>query len=111
MLENMLCNWLVISSMPGGAMISTPTGVAASSISISFSSSSPSRSFLRQQLRVVPCRSSSPGCRAGGSRHRVHALFGGFFGAEAHLGVSCSRIHLDGDIDQVADDGFHIAPT
>ena len=22
---NMLCNWLVMSSMPGGAMISTPT--------------------------------------------------------------------------------------
>ena len=29
MIWNMLCSWLVISSMPGGAMISTPIGCAA----------------------------------------------------------------------------------
>ncbi len=49
---NMLCSWLVISSMPGGAMISTPTGIAWISISISLSSSLPSRSILRNFCRV-----------------------------------------------------------
>ncbi|MNF93652.1 hypothetical protein D3C84_763350 [compost metagenome] len=38
MLANRLCNWLVISSMPGGAEISTPV-ISATSISISLSSS------------------------------------------------------------------------
>ena len=52
MLENMFCSWLVISSMPGGAMISTPAPLLRRSISISLSSSSPSRSFLRNSWRV-----------------------------------------------------------
>ena len=46
----MLCSWFVISSMPGGAMISTPTGAAESSSSTSLSSSSPSRSRLAEHL-------------------------------------------------------------
>ena len=66
---NMPCSWLVISSMPGGAMISTPTGAAVSSMSISRSSSSPSRSFLRNTWRAAESRSgAAPGAgRAGGS--------------------------------------------
>ena len=39
--------------MPGGAIISTPIGVAANSISISLSSNWPSRSFLRNAWRAA----------------------------------------------------------
>ena len=49
---NMLWSWLVISSIPGGAMISTPIAGAFSSTSISRSSSLPSRSILRNFCRV-----------------------------------------------------------
>ena len=67
MRENICCSWLVISSMPGGAMISTPCGLALTSTSISLSSSSPSRSFLRKIWRVLESLSTcSP--RALGSR-------------------------------------------
>ncbi len=52
-LENIFCNWLVISSIPGGAIISTPTLASASSISISLASSSPSRRRLRKVCRVA----------------------------------------------------------
>ena len=48
----MLCSWLVISSMPGGAMISTPSEGAWISSSSSRSSSAPSRSILRKRWRV-----------------------------------------------------------
>ncbi len=58
---NMDCSWLVISSMPGGDMISTPIGAAARSISISLSSSWPSRSFLRNAWRAAD---GSAGCSA-----------------------------------------------
>ncbi|MCY1298707.1 hypothetical protein D9M70_482050 [compost metagenome] len=73
MLENRFCNWLVISSMPGGAMISTPAGTSATSMSISLSSSWPSRRRLRNSWRVLEssrCAGSSPKppVRAGGSR-------------------------------------------
>ena len=44
--ENMLFNWLVISSRPGGAIISTLPGDSLSFISISLSSISPCRSFF-----------------------------------------------------------------
>jgi len=56
-----LCSWEVISSMPGGATISTPIWLIVRSISISLSSSSPSRSFLRKNCRalVVFSRDSS----------------------------------------------------
>ncbi len=55
---NMDCSCCCISSMPGGAMISTPIGSARSSISTSRSSSWPSRSILRNFWRV----SASRGC-------------------------------------------------
>jgi hypothetical protein len=49
---NRPCSWLVISSMPGGVMISTPTVGPARSMSISLSSSSPARSLSRNFCRV-----------------------------------------------------------
>ena len=52
------CSCCCISSMPGGAMISTPAGSARTSISISRSSSSPRSSILRNFWRV----SASRGC-------------------------------------------------
>ncbi len=63
----------VSSSMPGGAKISALIDGAATSISISLSSSSPSRSFLRNFCRVAEsCAGSGsalkPTARAGGSR-------------------------------------------
>ncbi|MNN47360.1 hypothetical protein D3C81_1617770 [compost metagenome] len=71
MLANRFCNWLVISSMPGGAEISTPMA-SATSISISLSSSWPSRRRLRNSWRVleswVLTWSSLKPVRAGGSR-------------------------------------------
>ena len=76
-LLNMFCNWLVISSIPGGAMISTPTGAVSMSISISLSSSSPSRSFFAEDLpgggvtcrHGLRCRSAAKPTAAGsGSR-------------------------------------------
>ena len=62
----------VSSSIPGGARISICAWVAATSISISLSSSSPSRSFLRNRCRVAEssvasARSAKPIERAGGS--------------------------------------------
>ena len=51
--ENMFCSWLVISSIPGGVMISTPIGASETSISMSLSSSSPSRRRLRNSWRVL----------------------------------------------------------
>ena len=57
--ENMPCSCCESSSIPGGAMISTPTGTARSSTSISRSSSWPSRSILRKRCRVSPSRGGS----------------------------------------------------
>ena len=73
-LANMPCSCWLISSMPGGAMISTPAGFMFTSISISLSSRSPSRNFLRNFCRVefssedsgVAVSPNPP--RAGGSR-------------------------------------------
>ncbi|MCY1351694.1 hypothetical protein D9M69_379690 [compost metagenome] len=71
-LEKRFCSWLVISSMPGGAMISTPAGASATSMSISLSSSWPSRRRLRNSWRVLESSrggsSPKPPVRAGGSR-------------------------------------------
>ena len=57
---NMPCNWLAISSMPGGVMISTPR-LADTSNSISLSSSSPASNLRSIFWRVEACRSSSSG--------------------------------------------------
>ena len=52
-LANMFCSWLVISSMPGGVIISTPAVfTCATSISISLSSRSPLRSLRRNTWRA-----------------------------------------------------------
>ena len=69
MLENRLCSWLVISSIPGGVMMSMPWPWEEISISISLSSSWPSRSFLRKVWRVLlSSRGLSSWPRGGGSR-------------------------------------------
>ena len=69
MLLNIFCSCEVISSMPGGAMISTPAAVWLSSISISLSSRAPSRSFLRNTWRVeLVCSDWPSALRAGGRR-------------------------------------------
>ena len=58
---NMPCSCCVISSMPGGAMISTPTGAARTSISISRSSSSLlAQHFAKALPRVVVAGAASP---------------------------------------------------
>jgi hypothetical protein len=108
--ENMLCSWLVISSMPGGALISTLVCVLTSS-SISLSSSSPSRSFLRSSCRVLaPGGSSSqPPSRAAGSRSVEDALFGGLLGAKADALHRLLAQHLHGHLHEVADDGLDVA--
>ena len=100
---------LVISSMPGGAMISTPTGTARSSISISRSSSSPSRSILRNFWRVSRRRCSSSSEARCVARQRCAALLGGVRRARAHLRDLLLAGHLHGDVDQVADDRVHVA--
>ena len=104
----------VMSSMPGGAMISTPTGMARTSISISRSSSWPSRSILRNFWRVVgvarrPARGSPKPTVRGARQQRVeHAVLGRVLGAVPHLGLLLLARHLDGDVDQVADDRFDV---
>lgn len=83
---NMDCNWLVISSIPGGAMISTPIGAAARSISISLSSSCPSRSFLRNAWRAADgsaCCSDWPQLFQRWDQHVENALFSHLFGTIA----------------------------
>src|SRR3984957_16156885 len=66
----MPCSCWVISSMPGGAMISTPIGMALSSISISRSSSSCSRSILRKRCRVSLSRGVASGTKPAWARGR-----------------------------------------
>ena len=53
MFWNRPCSWLVISSIPGGAIISTPRLAPDTSISISLSSISPLRILTRNLLRVA----------------------------------------------------------
>ena len=60
-------SWLVISSMPGGAMISTPIWGVFTSISTSRSSSFPSRSIARNFSRVSE-PDEAPSLRSPGSR-------------------------------------------
>ncbi len=99
---NRPCSWLVISSMPGGAMISTPIDAALTSISISLSSRSPSRSFLRNFWRVAfsgsifTGSSKSPNSllRAGGSRISRMRSSAASKARCSTLAISCSRIIL-----------------
>ncbi len=72
---NMPCSCAVRSSMPGGAKISMLAPAALSSISMSLSSSAPSRSILRNFCRVADSAGldslssrPKPASRAGGSK-------------------------------------------
>jgi hypothetical protein len=77
----------------GGPMISR--GIcSARSISISLSSSWPSRSFLRKTWRAVGAGGGSPPVRAGGISTSRMRSFGRIFGAGAHLRMSDSRVCL-----------------
>ncbi len=96
MLANRLCSWLVISSMPGGAAISTPM-FSATSISISLSSSWPSRRRLRNSWRVLEsvlvCAASSlklltRACGSRASRMRSSAASSARWRTRT---ISCSR--------------------
>ena len=105
----------VSSSMPGGRQDLHATACAsATSISISLSSSLPSRSVLRNSWRAVLSAAgvvaeAELGARAG--QQRVEdALLGGVLGARrAALRISCSRACFDRDLDQVADDRVDVA--
>jgi hypothetical protein len=95
-LENRLCSWLVISSMPGGAMMSTPTD------------DRPDRFRSRGHpagLRAVSCgKSGACGCRWATARcqtdtcRRQQRIQNAFFGAlrrdAATFCISCSRVIL-----------------
>ncbi len=93
-------DWIceVSSSMPGGARISICGWTAATSISISLSSSSPSRSFLRNFCRVALSASlglsGSPNSRAGGSSTSSTRSSAASWARAITLRVSCSRLCL-----------------
>ena len=109
MLENMVFNWLVMSSSPGGAMISMPAGCSASCNSISRSSSSPSRNFLRNIWRALESR-ASPSCSlARRQQHVEDAFFGPVHRHVLDLLNLGLPQHLDRLVDQVADDRLDIA--
>ncbi len=90
-------------------MISSCGRASARSISISLSSSSPSRSFLRNTWRaVLSAAGFAPAACEPGDQHVQNALLGRVFGAHAHLlHVLLARL-LHGHLDQVAHDGVHI---
>jgi hypothetical protein len=82
--------------MPGGAKISALHRATATSMSISLSFSSPSRSFLRNFCRVpdssAGSRIDTETDRAGRRQQRVEdAILGGIFGTRAHDFIARSR--------------------
>ena len=93
-------SWLVISSMPGGAMISTPSCGPLVSISISRSSSSPARSLSRNFSRVPEvtaagvASSSQPVVRGGGSRASRTRSSAASRATSRTFSISCSRTIL-----------------
>ena len=111
----MLCSCCVRSSMPAGAMISTPIGSARTSISISRSSSCPSRSILRNFCRVSASRGAGSGVADEAHRfrprqqHVQHALLGCVHRAMAHLRHLLLARHLHCDVHQVLDDRIDLA--
>ena len=115
--ENMDLICSVISSMPGGAMISICGAASARSISISRSSSAPSRSRLRKVWRVLLSLLFSalgtallkPKSRAGGSRMSSTRSSAASSARVAHLALFLLAGLLDADVDQVADDGVDVA--
>ena len=92
-LENILCSWLVISSMPGGAMISMLGRLVLSSTSTSLSARSPSRNFLRSSCRVLE-EESKAASRAGGNRiSRIRSSAASSARKRTRV-ISCSRYIL-----------------
>lgn len=91
-------------------MISTPIGAAARSISISLSSSWPSRSFLRNAAsgrRLLMLFRLAPVILGRRDQHVENALFGQLFGTGAVFLDRLHAHHFDGGIGQIADDGIH----
>ena len=109
---NMPWIWLVSSSMPGGAMISICGASTETSISTSRSSSTPSRSILRNFWRVaesVVLQVVEVDLARRRQQHVEQALLGVVGGAVAHLArLDFARV-LDRDFDQVANDGVDVA--
>src|SRR4029077_11604072 len=95
---NIDCSCCCISSIPGGAMISTPIGTARISISTSRSSSSCSRSILRNFCRVSEsraCAGSSvekPIMRGFGSSVSSTRSSAASSARSRTLAISCSRV-------------------
>src|SRR5712692_1058144 len=118
---NMPCICWVSSSMPGGANISMCACGEDTSTSMSLSSSSPSRSFLRNFCRVAdsssppvfPERPASPGSNGPAARPREedveHPLLGGVLGAAAHFFHRRLARVLDRDLGEVAHDRVDVA--
>ena len=78
-------------------MISTPIGAAARSISISLSSSWPSRSFLRNAAsgrRLLMLFRLAPVILGRRDQHVENALFGQLFGTGAVFSIDCMRTIL-----------------
>src|SRR5712692_3530819 len=107
----------VSSSIPGGANISICACGADTSISTSLSSSSPSRSFLRNFCRVA--ESSSPaalaGCSAPSAPTGPVRRAGGSRTSSTRSSAESSALRrrfasvLDRDFDEVADDRIDVA--
>jgi len=97
--ENSDCNCCVISSMPAG-LINSIVGIGIdSSISISLSSRSPSRSFLRNFCRVAESADSpeslvKPTLRGGGSSASSTRSSAASSARWRNFAVSCSRVCL-----------------
>src|SRR6185312_1500288 len=84
---NIDCSCCCISSMPGGAMISTPMGMARISISTSRSSSSPARSMRRNFCRV----SASRGCTGSSVEKPIIRGFGSSASSTRSSAASAAR--------------------
>ena len=96
----------VSSSIPGGARISICGWLAATSISISLSSSSPSRSFLRNFCRVAIVFGSE---LLGTHQHVENALLRRILRARAHAPRRLLARLLHADLDQIPHDGVDVA--
>ena len=110
------CSCCCISSMPGGAMISTPAGSARTSISTSLSSirrARASRAFCcacRHRAAAPARRSRNRACAAWAAVHPA-PLHGRIARAFAHTRELLLARHLHGHVGQFLDDGVDLAPT
>jgi hypothetical protein len=95
-LENMLCSWLVISSMPGGAhdldaeLLLLTDSSSISVVELAFAQLLAEASAAC--LSPCGCRCREAALRAGGGSSSVEdALLGGVFGAVRTFSMACSR--------------------